>query len=76
MAQGEDSDIADVIISVNDDMNTLLRIKGFGQAVQKAIDSAPSIKQSRSISRKGTLVIRAEREMKKFVEKSFSKKSQ
>lgn len=76
MAQGEDSDIADVIISINDDMNALLRIKGFGQAVQKAIDSAPSIKQSRSISRKGTLVVRAEREMKKFVEKSFSKKSQ
>lgn len=76
MTQAEDSDIADVIISINDDMTALLRIKGFGQAVQKAIDLAPSIKQSRSISRKGTLVIRAEREMKKFVEKSFSEKSQ
>ena len=75
LTQNEDSDIADVIISINDDMTALLRIKGFGQAVQKAIDSAPSVKQSRSISRKGTLVTRAEREMKKFVEKSFSIKS-
>jgi hypothetical protein len=75
MTQNEDSDVADVIISINDDMTALLRIKGFGQAVQEAIDSAPSVKQSRSISRKGTLVVRAEREMTKFVEKAFSLKS-
>ena len=75
MTQDGNSDIADVIISINDDMTAMLRIKGFGQAVQKAIESAPSIKQSRSISKKGTLVVRAEREMKKFVEKSFAKKS-
>lgn len=75
ISQNEDSDIADVIISINDDMTALLKIRGFGQAVQKAIDSAPSFRQSRKISKKGTLVVKAEREMKKFVEKSFSTKS-
>lgn len=74
MSEGEDSDVADVIISINDDMNALLRIKGFGSAVQKALDSAPStIKKARAISKKGTLVVRAEKEMKNFVEKSFAK---
>lgn len=75
MTADENSDIADVIISINDDMSAMLRIKGFGGVVQKAIDSAPSMKQVRSISRKGTLAVRAEREMKKFVEKSFAKKT-
>ena len=70
----ENSDIADVVISINDDMNAMLRIKGFGAAVQKALDSAPStIKKARAISKKGTLVVRAEKEMKNFVEKSFAK---
>lgn len=74
MGDDLESDVANVVISVNDDMNAMLKIKGFGQAVQKALDSAPSsIKQTRSISRKGTLVVRAEKEMKKFVEKSFSR---
>lgn len=72
MTNDENSDIADVVISINDDMNSVIKIKGFGRAVQKALDSAPSMKQTRSISKKGTLVVRAEREMKKFVEKSFS----
>ena len=55
-------------------MNAMLRIKGFGAAVQKALDSAPStIKKARAISKKGTLVVRAEKEMKNFVEKSFAK---
>lgn len=73
MTKDENSDVADIVISINDDMNAVIRIKGFGQAVQKAIESAPSMKQTRTISKKGTLVVRAEREMKKFVEKSFSK---
>ena len=73
MSSDEDSDIADVVISINDDMNVLLKIKGFGQVVQMALDSVPSMKQTRSISKKGILVVRAEREMKNFVEKSFSK---
>ena len=73
-ATDENSDIADVIISVNDDLNAMLRIKGFGSVVQKALNSAPTtIKQTRAISKKGTLVVRAEEEMKNFVEKSFSK---
>lgn len=73
MGEEEGSDVADVIISVNDDMNVLLKIKGFGHAVQKYLDSAPNSKKSRSISKKGTLIFRAEKEMKSFVEKSFSK---
>ena len=73
MGEEEGSDVADVIISVNDDMNVLLKIKGFGHAVQKYLDSAPNSKKSRSISKKGTLIFRAEKEMKSFVENSFSK---
>ena len=67
MTGNEDSDIADVIISINDDVNSLLRIKGFGSAVQKAIDSDPEPSPSISFE----LVKQAEQAMKKFVNSHF-----
>ncbi len=66
-------DLTDVVISVNDDMNILLKIQGLGAVVQHALDSEPSPKKSRSLAKKNAVTSKAERQMKKFIEKSFAK---
>lgn len=66
-------DVADVIISVNDDINVLLKLEGLGAIVQAALDSEPNLKKSRFLARKNAITSKAEREMKKFIEKSFAK---
>lgn len=69
----ESGDQADVIISVNDDLNVMLRFTGFGAAVQAALDAEPTMKKSRFMSGKNAVTVKAEREMKKFIEKSFAR---
>lgn len=69
----EDGDRADVIISVNDDLNVMLRFTGMGAAVQAALNAEPTTKKSRFMSGKNAVTVKAEREMKKFIEKSFAR---
>ena len=66
-------DVTDVVISVNDDMNVLLQLQGLGSVVQSALEAEPSLKKSRFLTRKNSVTSKAEREMKKFIEKSFSR---
>lgn len=64
-------DLIDVVISINDDVNAVMRIEGFGRLIGKALDNEPSAKKSKAMTRKGTLAIRAEKEMKEYIEKSI-----
>lgn len=61
------ADVADVVISVNDDMNVMLRIKGFGRAVQNVLDS---LKYS-MVVKNDTSVDEAARDLANYVNKTF-----
>lgn len=61
-----DSDIADVIISVNDDVNILLQIKGIDRTIQDILDSSDG-----SLLSDSELIINAENQMRSFVQNNF-----
>lgn len=71
----ENGDSTDVIFCVNDDMTVLAQMHGVGATVQAALDAEPSLKQSLAMTRKGTLAARAEKETRRFAEKSFIRRA-
>ena len=64
----ENGDFADVVISVNDDMNVILRVEGFGAVVEHALKQQETSGKS---DQKKNSAAEADRLMVSYIHKEF-----